>query len=188
MATQLSGKDFQVLDALDTDATVTQRQLAESTGISLGQINYVLRRLIEKGLITVDNFRKSPNKSGYIYSLTPSGFEVKSRLAVHFVVDRLKEYRSLKKQLAKRLSQLQDRKCHKIIFIGPTIVHEFIQEIIQTSGFHIRVVSHGVNARHLLGRGHRTYDAVLLFDADAGNIDAISTDTGIAKEKLVRLW
>jgi len=58
----LSKKDFKVLDALDSEPITTQRQLSEHTGISLGQINYVLRRLLEKGMVKVHNFRKNPNK------------------------------------------------------------------------------------------------------------------------------
>ena len=84
----LSSNDFQVLDALDSGEITTQRQLAEHTGISLGQINYVVKRLLEKGLVKVGNFKKSPKKIGYAYLLTPKGIEEKSKLAVRFVIDR----------------------------------------------------------------------------------------------------
>ncbi len=188
MDTHHSGKDFQVLEALAGDATITQRQLAAHTGISLGKVNYVLRRLLEKGLIKVDNFRKSPNKAGYVYTLTPSGLETKSRLAVRFVVARLKEFRSLKGQLVVRLHRLHEQKRRNIVFIGPGIVHEFIEEIVRIEGLPIRVLGHWVDTHPLTDCDHRDIDAVLLFDADARSIDAIVRDTGIPREKLVRFW
>ena len=55
-----SNRDFQVLDTLDSREITSQRQLSEKTGISLGQINYVLKRLIEKGWIKIGNFKKNP--------------------------------------------------------------------------------------------------------------------------------
>ena len=60
-----SQKDFEVLDALDNHEITTQRQLSEYTGISLGQVNYVLKSLLEKGLVKIGNFRKNQNKIGY---------------------------------------------------------------------------------------------------------------------------
>lgn len=81
-----SKKDFKVLDALDGEPITTQHQLSEHTGINLGQINYVLRRLLEKGMVKAYNFRKNTNKLSYVYRLTPAGIEARSRLAVNFVV------------------------------------------------------------------------------------------------------
>jgi hypothetical protein len=45
--------------------------LADHAGISLGQVNYTLKSLLEKGLVKVTNFTKSPCKISYIYRLTP---------------------------------------------------------------------------------------------------------------------
>ena len=50
---------------LDDQEITTQRQLSEQTGISLGQVNYVVKSLINKGLIKIGNFRKSERKIGY---------------------------------------------------------------------------------------------------------------------------
>ena len=73
-----SEKTFQVLDALDREEISTQRQLADNSGISLGQVNYILKSLLGKGLVKVSNFKKNPNKIGYAYFLTPKGIEEKS--------------------------------------------------------------------------------------------------------------
>ncbi len=94
-----SEKDFQVLDALDSQEITTQRQLAEHSGISLGQVNYVLKSLLEQGLVKIGNFRKSPRKIGYVYLLTPKGLEAKSRLAADFVISKLKEYHVLRRKI-----------------------------------------------------------------------------------------
>ena len=61
----LSEKHFQILETLDGQEISSQRQLAKFTGISLDQINYVLKQFLSKGLIKIGNFRKNPHKIGY---------------------------------------------------------------------------------------------------------------------------
>ena len=184
----LSSKDFRVLDALGSEDISTQRQLSEHTGISLGQINYVLRRLLEKGLVKISNFRRNPNKIGYIYRLTPKGIEAKSRLAVNFVVNRLAEYHHLKTRLASRLSEFEQRGRQHFVFVGPAIVREFIETIIQTESMPLVLVDYYDGIDDLGQATPGTYDAVLLFDANAENIGGIARASGVPREKLEMLW
>jgi GDP-D-mannose dehydratase len=53
---------FKVLHALQQQPGMNQRQLAEQLGVSLGKTNYLLRALVEKGLLKARNFRNSQNK------------------------------------------------------------------------------------------------------------------------------
>ena len=82
-------KDFPILDALSRQSITTQRELADHADISLGQVNYTLKSLLEKGLVKITNFTKSPSKISYIYRLTPKGLETKSALAARFVIRKL---------------------------------------------------------------------------------------------------
>ena len=131
----LSEKHFQILDTLDSQEISSQRQLAEYTGISLGQINYVLKQLLAKGLVKIGNFRKNPQKIGYTYLLTPKGIEEKSTLAARFILSKLKEYRNIRDKLLERLIAIEKRGHHRILFIGPEIVKEFIDSIIYQSSW-----------------------------------------------------
>ena len=58
---------------------MTQRQIAENLGLSLGKINYLIQALLDKGLLIVDNFKTSGKKLGYLYLLTPEGLETKKK-------------------------------------------------------------------------------------------------------------
>jgi len=40
----------------------TQRDIASSIGYSVGKVNYILKALVEKGLIKIENFSNSDNK------------------------------------------------------------------------------------------------------------------------------
>jgi EPS-associated MarR family transcriptional regulator len=78
----------------------TQRELSRDMGVSLGKVNYCLKKLTEKGLIKLSNFTHNQNKIGYAYLLTPSGIEEKSRLTFSFLKRKLIEYEVLKNEIA----------------------------------------------------------------------------------------
>lgn len=64
---------FRVLRLLEQNPELSQRDVAEALGVSLGAANYVLRALVEKGQVKVQNFRAADNKLRYAYILTPRG-------------------------------------------------------------------------------------------------------------------
>ena len=92
---------FNVLRKIQKKPESTQRQLAEALGFSLGKLNYCLKALKVKGLVKISNFKKNPNKSNYIYILTPKGITQKTKLTINFMKRKMKEYEELKKEINK---------------------------------------------------------------------------------------
>ena len=90
---------YRVLAMVEANPTITQRALAQALGVSLGRINYGLRALIERGLIKVNNFKRSESKLAYAYLLTPSGVTEKSALTKAFLARKMQEFEALKKEI-----------------------------------------------------------------------------------------
>jgi EPS-associated MarR family transcriptional regulator len=90
---------LKVLRHVEEHPDVTQRELAQHLGISLGKANYCLKALIDKGFIKARNFRNSNNKRAYLYKLTPSGIEAKARISMSFLRRKMDEYEQLKKEI-----------------------------------------------------------------------------------------
>ena len=90
---------LQVLRALEANPELSQRQLATELGVSLGGVNYALKALVERGFVKADNFRKSGNKVGYLYVLTPQGVAEKASLATAFLGRKLEEYDVLRQEI-----------------------------------------------------------------------------------------
>ena len=88
-----------LLRRLESNPKYTQRELSQEMGVSLGKVNYCIKKLTEKGLIKLTNFTHNPNKMGYAYLLTPSGIEEKSRLTFSFLKRKIVEYEILKKEI-----------------------------------------------------------------------------------------
>jgi len=84
---------------IEQNPRVSQREISDQLGVSLGGINYCLKALIEKGYVKVTNFTQNPHKFGYAYLLTPSGIAAKASLTGHFLKRKLEEYEALKEEI-----------------------------------------------------------------------------------------
>ena len=90
---------FRVMRILQENPDLTQRELAEKLGISVGGLNYCLNALIEKGFVKMGNFQKSKNKFKYVYLLTPQGIAERVALTSRFLKRKMDEYDALKVEI-----------------------------------------------------------------------------------------
>lgn len=102
---------FQLLRRLEANPGITQRELAEEVGVSLGAVNYCLKAFVERGLVKVQNFRCNSNKFAYAYLLTPKGALEKATLTGRFLKRKMQEYDALTAEIeAIRQEQIVSRK------------------------------------------------------------------------------
>ena len=99
MTPQQEDTHFRVLRLLQDNPQITQRELAEKLGVSLGATNYLLRALLEKGAIKMQNFQASRKKLSYAYMLTPAGLAQKALLTGRFLARKRAEYEALKAEI-----------------------------------------------------------------------------------------
>jgi EPS-associated MarR family transcriptional regulator len=90
---------LQVLRAIEAHPKLTQRQLADVLGVSLGKAHYCMKALIDKGLVKMGNFSHNQHKLDYAYLLTPKGIKSKTALTMHFLERKAAEYEQLKVEL-----------------------------------------------------------------------------------------
>jgi EPS-associated MarR family transcriptional regulator len=78
---------------------MSQRDLAEVVGVSVGGMHYVLSALIDKGLVKLGNFSAAKDKRRYAYVLTPRGIARKAALTRAFLIRKMGEYDALKAEI-----------------------------------------------------------------------------------------
>tara|TARA_B100000886_G_scaffold275735_1_gene199665 strand:- start:1107 stop:1478 length:372 start_codon:yes stop_codon:yes gene_type:complete len=98
-SSKINDQDYMVMRHINDTKKISQREISQSLNISLGKVNYILKALINKGIIKARNFTNSKNKRAYAYYLTPKGLQEKARLTVSFFDRKSKEYDKLKKEL-----------------------------------------------------------------------------------------
>lgn len=99
-------RQLDALRLLETNPEMTQRELAEALGVSLGAANYCLKALVEKGWVKLENFQNNPNKLGYLYLLTPLGMAAKATLTARFLRRKLAEYEALRAEIEQLQSEV----------------------------------------------------------------------------------
>ncbi len=95
----VSEETLMVLKEVSVTPQLSQRELSSRLGFSLGKINFLIKAMIEKGLIKAESFKNSKNKIAYLYVLTPTGIEEKTRTTYHFLKRKIDEYEKLEREI-----------------------------------------------------------------------------------------
>jgi EPS-associated MarR family transcriptional regulator len=90
---------LKALRLLEAVPSLSQRDLADQLGISLGKANFCLNALINRGLLTAQRFSNSKKKLAYAYLLTPAGLIEKTALTASFLKRKMEEYEALKAEI-----------------------------------------------------------------------------------------
>ena len=101
-------RQLDALRLLEKKPEMTQRELAEALGVSLGATNYCLKALVERGWVKLENFQRNPDKLGYLYLLTPMGISAKATLTAQFLKRKLAEYEALEAEIERLQNEVSN--------------------------------------------------------------------------------
>jgi DNA-binding MarR family transcriptional regulator len=137
-----------MLNAIERDASVTQRHLSGELGIALGMANAYLKRCVRKGLVKV---RQAPLKR-YAYYLTPSGFAEKSRLTVEYFKSSFEFFRDARRQCTALFEQCALHGLTRIALVGASELAEAaILSAAETGVTIVAVIDAGYRGQQLAG-------------------------------------
>ena len=159
-----------VLNVVEKNSHVTQRDVAKDIGIALGLTNAYLKRCIKKGLIKVQQVPANR----YAYFLTPKGFSEKSRLTAEYLSQGFQFFRAARTQLMEIFETCQNKNWHNIALHGLTDISEIA--VLSAQNFGVNIVGI-VDKSSLLAE----YSGIPILDSieKLGVVDAIViTDVG----------
>lgn len=128
-------KEITILNEISQNERLTQRQLAESTGFSLGTVNLLLKKMVKTGLVKIERL----NKKTIQYILTPKGMLEKTEKTYQYIVDNYKKIQYIKEVVLNIVNDQIDKKTQNIYFYGEK---DAFYEIIKMS---INEFSHDEN-------------------------------------------
>ena len=91
----VSEKELRIIEEIARERSLTQRDLSQRAGISLGMVNMSLKKLIKKGHVKV----RGMNKRSLEYVLTPKGFSEKAQCSYRYFRSTLDSLRVMKKKI-----------------------------------------------------------------------------------------
>jgi len=100
---------IKLLDHIKQNPNATQRELVEELDISLGKVNFLIQSLAQTGLIKLERFKKSDNKKGYLYLITPKGIREKTNITRNYLEYKLDEYETIKKDIRELKAYLDEQ-------------------------------------------------------------------------------
>jgi predicted transcriptional regulator len=103
-----------VLNAVEQNATVTQRSVASDLNIALGMANAYLKRCAKKGFIKIQQVPRNR----YAYYLTPKGFAEKSRLTGEYLSISFNFFRAARSQCTELFEQCALAGHHRVALAG----------------------------------------------------------------------
>lgn len=108
MTNKIDETRYQLIKLIEENPSISQRELADRLGVSLGKVNYCLRALINVGWVKAGNFVRSNNKMRYAYVLTPAGLHEKTKITARFLQKKQAQYETLKVEIARLKSELEN--------------------------------------------------------------------------------
>jgi DNA-binding MarR family transcriptional regulator len=143
----LNEREFELINIVGAKLGSNQRDLSRQMELSLGLVNMLLRRLISKGYIRINQL----NKKKVEYLLTPKGFSEKMRKSVKYTIKTICSIGLIKKQLTAVLKELIEKGERKFVVIGESdfgVLVEMILKSLSNEKFHIRH-SHDISKTHV---------------------------------------
>lgn len=111
---KITENEFKVIHQLGRGARVTQRQVSQNSGLSLGLVNLILKKLIKKGYVKV----KRLNRRNLQYFLTARGFSEISRRSSHYLWKTIDSVKRLKGKIQKLVLKEYSKGKTEFIILG----------------------------------------------------------------------
>ena len=126
-----------VLEALEGENNITQRELACVTGLNLKKVNYCLKKLLETGCVKFQRARQNPDKRTYLYILTPAGLKEKTRLTYNFLKVTSDFYSLMEVKLRRFLITLESAGIQRILIFGTGDIARIVLSILNETNIKI---------------------------------------------------
>lgn len=101
-------ENLKILECIHENPEYTQRELVKELDISLGKVNFLIKALVETGIIKLKRFKNSNNKKAYMYLITPKGINEKIKITKEFLKIKTREYDFLQQEIERLRRKLEE--------------------------------------------------------------------------------
>jgi len=107
-------RELNLLQELEKNPVISQRELSNRFGIALGVTNACIKRMVRSGWIRITGL----NQRRIEYYLTPKGFTEKAKLTVDLISWTVRHYARLKDLIGSKLLEMQGEGVERVVFYG----------------------------------------------------------------------
>jgi len=122
----MQDNEILILEELEKNSDITQRDLSEKTGLSLGMVNLLLKKFVKKGFVKLERL----NSKNFRYILTPEGFKEKSKKTIEYMKIYYQKTLIIKENI-ERIIRVYGRNRTYILFGKDREMKEIIEGILK---------------------------------------------------------
>lgn len=127
----LDEREFELINIIGAEIGANQRRLSRLMDLSLGMTNMLIRRLIAKGFIRIEQL----NRRKVQYILTPQGFAEKMRKSVKYTLKTINSISLIKTCVHEILVELHKSGVRNFYILGKHDLSMLIEMVIKDSGW-----------------------------------------------------
>ena len=121
-------KEYILLSEIEANNAVSQRELSQKAGLSLGSINILLKKMVKQGLIKMESIPANR----VIYMLTPAGMAEKAFKTVRYIKVHYQVIEEIKDRINNSLQDLHQQFTTICILKPEDELQEILLQAIQT--------------------------------------------------------
>lgn len=126
--------NMRVLEEIEKNPNVSQRELSNQLGVALGITNSLLKVLVRKGLVKI----RGENNRSLTYHLTHAGVLAKSKLAMRWTLNTVDFYRHARRDVAQKMAALAADGVKTVILYGINEFAEIAVIVAHESGLEVK--------------------------------------------------
>ena len=159
-------KEFMILDLIEKNANITQREIGKTIGVAVSMVNGYLDEYEKKGFIK----RKYHSTKTVEYNITKKGLEQRKLLNIRYLKSSHMVYLSAKDNIVAFLAQIADRGFHKILLYGAGEVAEIMLQSM-VDDFFVLIEAIAVIDDDLAKQGKKIVGLPIIGIDDIGRFD-----------------
>ncbi len=129
-------RELEILEKIENDGHLTQRDLSREVGIALGLVNHLLKKMVKKGWVKIKNVDARRIR----YLITPEGAREKSSLLYKRVESTIHFYLDAKRVIKAKVEHLKDDGVKSVSIYGINHVAEVLFIVLKELGLRLDCV------------------------------------------------
>jgi len=129
-------RELAILEKLENNGHLTQRDLSKEVGIALGLVNHLLKKMVKKGWIKIKNIDAKKIR----YLITPEGAMEKSSLLYKRVESTIHFYLDAKRVIKEKVEHLKGDGVKSVSIYGINHISEVLYIVLKELGLELGYV------------------------------------------------
>ncbi len=129
-------RELEILERLESNGHLTQRDLSKEVGIALGLVNHLLKKMVTKGWIKIKNIDSKKIR----YLITPEGAREKSSLLYKRVESTIHFYLEAKRVIKDKIIHLKNDGIEDVSIYGINHISEVLFIVLKELGLELTYV------------------------------------------------